>query len=580
MQSTRHDTNLAALHASTLPGHVVDVIVLTSDGGLLATLRDASSPEHAIWHAPSADSAVDFLVGGRCGILIADLGTLRADAGSLLARLHTQFPELVLMATGKRDEEAAVAALVSDGRIYRFLHKPISPARGNVFLSAATRRYYELRDTQPVMLSTVRTIARRPHAAKIAGAIAAMAIVAAVALIWFLADGSASKPTLQAPLADGPTQGQQIADLLGRARIAYTTGRLSEPRDDNAVEYYRAVLAIDPKQPEAIAGLEQVGAALERRVVAALQARSPAEGAVALTALQRAQPNHPRLDALQRELVTISRSMPAPSSVPVPPPADAPVANAPAIATETDNATELEAAALDEQTPPGTTVDSDQSELATLPAAETDELSADSTYADAMEQLALAMRLRERDMLIEPAGNNAFEYMQSLIAQYPDVDGVRAEQQRLAFRFLERSRTALTAGELNEAATFLDRAEQLVPGMSTTQGLRAQLDSERAARELAESIVQAGALKRTREVLGQYPREAQLRGTEGWVDIEFTIAPDGAPQDLVVRKAEPENVFERSALDALRRWRFEPIVRNGQPVAQRAILRMKYELAD
>ena len=139
MQSTRHDANLAALQSSALPGHILDVIVLTSDGGLLATLRDASGPEHAIWHAPTADAAVDLLIGGRCGVLIADLGTLRSDAAALLSRLHSQFPELVLMATGRRDEESSVASLVSDGRIYRFLHKPISPARGNLFLSTASR---------------------------------------------------------------------------------------------------------------------------------------------------------------------------------------------------------------------------------------------------------------------------------------------------------------------------------------------------------------------------------------------------------------------------------------------------------
>ena len=167
MQSTRHDAHLAALHSTALPGHVLDVIVLTSDGGLLATLRDASAPEHAIWHAPSADAAVDLLIGGRCGILIADLGTLRAEAAGLLARLHVQFPELVLMATGRRDEESSVASLVSDGRIYRFLHKPISPARGSLFLSAASRRYFELRNAQPPMMGTVRTMARRPPTGKL-----------------------------------------------------------------------------------------------------------------------------------------------------------------------------------------------------------------------------------------------------------------------------------------------------------------------------------------------------------------------------------------------------------------------------
>lgn len=577
MQSTRHDPNLAALHASSLPGHVVDVIVLTADGGLLATLRDASSPEHAIWHAPSADAAVDLLVGGRCGILIADLGTLRTDAAALLARLHSQFPELVLMATGKRDEESAVAALVSDGRIYRFLHKPISPARGSVFLGAATKRYYELRDAQPMMLTTVRTIARRPHAAKIAGAIGAVILVAGIAVAWLMSRESTAPTTMRPSTTQGPTQSQQIEDLLGRAQIAYATGRLAEPRGDNALEYYREVLAIDPKHAEATAGIDRVATAIEGRVVAALRARSPAEGAVALAALQRAKPDHPRLEQLQRELVAISRSISA-TSTPAPrAPAPAPTVPAASQPTVAEQQSPIEAIPEEEslELPAEEAVASAEQEPLTAP-----EQPIDADRADALEQLALAIRLRERDLLIEPAGNNAFEYMQSLIAQYPDLEGVRAEQQRLAFRFLERARTALMGGELEESATFLDRAEQLVPGMSTTQGLRAQLESARKEREFATSIAQAGALKRTREVKAQYPRDAQLRGIEGWVDIEFTIAPDGTPQDLVVRGAEPAEVFDRSAVDALRRWRFEPVVRNGAPVAQRAILRMKYELED
>ena len=107
MQSTRHDASLAALQASSgLPGQVLDVVVLTADAGLLATLREASGAEHAIWHAQSADAAVDLLVGGRCGILIADLGTLRGDAAGLLERLHAQFPELILLAPAAATRKA------------------------------------------------------------------------------------------------------------------------------------------------------------------------------------------------------------------------------------------------------------------------------------------------------------------------------------------------------------------------------------------------------------------------------------------------------------------------------------------
>src|SRR5262245_62207717 len=109
-------------------------------------LHQSAGPEHAIWHAPSADNAVDLLVGGRCSILIADLGALRGDAAPLLDQLHAQFPELILMATGRRDEEHSVAMLVSDGRVYSFLHKPVSPARANLFLSAENRHYSGIRN--------------------------------------------------------------------------------------------------------------------------------------------------------------------------------------------------------------------------------------------------------------------------------------------------------------------------------------------------------------------------------------------------------------------------------------------------
>jgi TonB family protein len=586
VQSSRHDANLASLRASSLPGYVLDVVVLTSDGGLLATLRDASSAEHAIWHAPSADAAVDLLVGGRCGILIADLGTLRSDAAALLERLHAQFPELVLMATGRRQEESAVASLVGDGRIYRFLHKPISPARASLFIGAATRRYFELRNTQPIALTTMRTMAARPHAGKIAAAIIAALALAIVALVWLFTKEDASRATLQAPIASGPTSEQQVADHLARAQIAYASGRLVEPRGDNALEYYRQTLALAPNHADALAGIERIATELEARFAAAIEAHNPADGALALAALQRAQPNHPRLTALQSRLVALSRSMrPMPSSAE--PRIDAPPDPPSASTTEdTELAIELdsqgESTAVVAEQPVETSGEQPaESDAANDGGAETQPVQEeDRGLHDAFEQLQLAATLRERDMLIEPAGNNAFEYMQSLVAQYPDLEGVRTEQQRLVFTLLEHTRTLVAAGEIDEASVFLDRADQLMPGLSATQALRGELRIAFDEREFLRNIAQAASLKRIREVTAEYPRSAQYAAIEGWVDVEFTIAPDGSTQDFTIRDANPRGVFEKSALDALKRWRFAPILRNGAAVPQRALLRIKFELED
>ena len=46
-------------------------------------------------------------------------------------------------------------------------------------------------------------------------------------------------------------------------------------------------------------------------------------------------------------------------------------------------------------------------------------------------------------------------------------------------------------------------------------------------------------------------------GQEGWVDLRFTVAPDGQIEAVEVVKAEPRQVFERSALGAASQWVFE-----------------------
>jgi TonB family protein len=560
VHSTRQDPSLAALHAGAgLPGHVLDVVVLTAEPGVLATLREAAGPEHAIWHAPSADTAVDLLVGGRCSILIADLGALRGDAGdaaALLDQLHAQFPELILMATGRRDEEHSVALLVSDGHIYRFLHKPVSPARANLFLQAATRRYNELRNAVPINLTTGKHVAPRSNATAIVVGLVALLTAAVVAAFWW----SARKEPVEVappPRAVGTlTQEEQIADFLARGEMAFATDRLLDPRGNNAVEYFRAVLALQPDNVGAHTGLERVGMKLEARVMEALQARDPARGATALATLQHAVPEYPRLDALRAELLTLSRSSRTPLSV-APTPAPVPVKQ------------------------PAARTTARASTPAPTPAARSTDEAPAKTMAGAQpsaSELDSVARLRDRGLLLEPPGGNAYEQLLALRAKYPASNEIRVEQQQLAFAFLERTRTALAAGDVETARAFLGRVDSLVPNMEATKALQTQLAAAQQQRNLAANVVQAKTLKRVREVPPTYPREAERLGLSGWVDVEFTIAPNGTTQDLVVRNAEPLRTFDQAAMDAVKRWRFEPVLRDGAAVQQRAAVRIRFEL--
>ena len=76
------------------------------------------------------------------------------------------------------------------------------------------------------------------------------------------------------------------------------------------------------------------------------------------------------------------------------------------------------------------------------------------TEAVIAEELSIATRLRERGLLMEPPGENAFDRLLELKARSPESESIRAEQQRLAFALLERARTALAANDLESADRF------------------------------------------------------------------------------------------------------------------------------
>ncbi|MGM0480445.1 MAG: energy transducer TonB [Pseudomonadota bacterium] len=66
----------------------------------------------------------------------------------------------------------------------------------------------------------------------------------------------------------------------------------------------------------------------------------------------------------------------------------------------------------------------------------------------------------------------------------------------------------------------------------------------------------------------RYPPSAARNGTEGWVQLRFTIATDGSVTDVEVIDSEPRRVFDREARRALLRWKYKPKVVDGTAVEQ------------
>ena len=79
----------------------------------------------------------------------------------------------------------------------------------------------------------------------------------------------------------------------------------------------------------------------------------------------------------------------------------------------------------------------------------------------------------------------------------------------------------------------------------------------------------------------QYPPRAAERGTEGWVELRFSISASGTVEDAEVTKSHPGKVFDRAALRAVRRWKYNPKIKDGNPVERHGItVRLEFKLQD
>ena len=75
-----------------------------------------------------------------------------------------------------------------------------------------------------------------------------------------------------------------------------------------------------------------------------------------------------------------------------------------------------------------------------------------------------------------------------------------------------------------------------------------------------------------------YPRDAQIRGLEGWVRLEFTITEVGTVKNPKVIEADPPRVFNREALRAILKWKFKPRVIDGVAVERTANQTLEFTL--
>lgn len=82
-------------------------------------------------------------------------------------------------------------------------------------------------------------------------------------------------------------------------------------------------------------------------------------------------------------------------------------------------------------------------------------------------------------------------------------------------------------------------------------------------------------------VLPRYPNRALSRGIEGWVLLEFAINELGQAIEPLVVDADPKGVFDRAAINAVRKWKYRPMMEDGKPAIRPGVRQLiSFNIAD
>ena len=131
------------------------------------------------------------------------------------------------------------------------------------------------------------------------------------------------------------------------------------------------------------------------------------------------------------------------------------------------------------------------------------------------------------------------------------------KQQEDAAKLLATQQAASKQAEDKAAA---DRAAEQRAADARAAEQRAA-DQRAAARQAAAPPATADAsdLRPLSMPPPRYPPEALRAGTSGEVQVEFTVGTDGSVTAARVVRSNPARIFDREAVNAVRKWRFQPV---------------------
>jgi TonB family protein len=567
----------------------VDAYIISSDDGLLLELGPAlgdrfrTRPIENMDELPSAARApwIGFVDGAR------------ADARAWIQHIEKVHPQAVLIAIVDDADLQSWQGLVFRGGVCAAVG---TQQIGTVALSdALTRAQLRL---QQAAATAIHGEPLRPHPAlpgtvmpgsRVAwfmpACIAAALII--VALGWWLLRGHSSPAPTAAAAATPATPDTarkaapapavpviNVLEVLSTARSAFRDPDRQLPRSDahqrgdSALELYAQVLAQEPTNAEARDGLRRLYTVGRSRMQSDLTAGRMDEAQRMLAIFRTAGIEPAALKAMEadvaaaqpRWLLSQARRALAANDVAA---AEQYYAQLAALGADRITLQELRRG-----------LDAHQADAQL------------QTLADEVHTAVVA------GALLEPAASSARTRLQAMRQANRTHPATLAAQRELQDALLTRAREAQAATQYEAAQRWLAAAADIGASNDVTELRRlVQADMDRAATRAAAaatpptpSPVAASApaalattpVPATPRYVGArplrplnvtYPTQAMQSRLQGYVVLEFTLNPDGHASDIQVVESSSPSVFDKAALDAVTRGRYDtaPLGDSHQP---------------
>ncbi|MBB6095507.1 TonB family protein [Povalibacter uvarum] len=557
---------------SASPG--IPITVLSTDVELCEAIRAAAGAQHEVFTAATMEEASQLGAQGQCGILVTDQALSQQSLVRMSKQMRAHDPATITIAVGSRGDDNALIGLLSSAVVERFMLKPVTPALARLVLRSASSEYQSLRSrhrrrassataspvaapapvespsvSDPVRVAanvipmprveqpaSEQSIAEQPTQYALQPVLFEPPLAPSVVLAepavtqsppksyttWItsavaaIVVGVAVWWTMQQRMPDIDPR-QVIATNLAEAAKAFAAGHYAEPAESSALHHYGTVLALDPSNATARQGISQIAEQMIVGVETGIAEGRLAEAGIALERVRRIDPTNKQLSVLEEQLRKEQANQLSMLQARATPAPEAKVALPP-----------VEKAARASEPAKRSVKAGDAKAGATASVAPNTKAPTARTM-DPSDPLALG----------PPAPASS-------VAKSAEVAGAEIAAAGTAL--------AATAAAVQEPVAKSGEGPAPAPA------------------PLAEPRV-------TKMVQPEYPSEARMRGIEGWVDLTLSVTPAGDVASAKIEDGKNGRWFDRAALAAVRKWRYEsrhlPEGTPAQPVRVRLYFKLE-----